>query len=90
MKKNYFLLVLLIGALNISFGQIWSENFDSYTDGTGIEGVTGNVGDYPAGVTKWSLDVSAAVLTATFSAPHLNKSFTSSIDLIPPPTVMGT
>ena len=65
MKKNYFLLVLLIGALNISFGQIWSENFDSYTDGTGIEGVTGNVGDYPAGVTKWSLDVSAAVLTAT-------------------------
>lgn len=64
MNKNYFLVVLLLGALNFSFGQIWSENFDSYTDGTGIDG-SGNIGDYPGGVTQWSLDVSAATLSAT-------------------------
>lgn len=44
--------------------EIWSEDFQSYALGTGIKG-SGlvNSGDYPSGVTKWSLDMADASLT---------------------------
>jgi hypothetical protein len=41
---------------------VWSEDFSSYQEDTGIDG-TGNIGDYPANVTKWSLDVSGCSLS---------------------------
>lgn len=60
MKKIYFLLLLFIST--VSFSQIWTEDFGTYVDNTGIEGdgaggIT-NIGDYPASVTKWTLDAS--------------------------------
>ena len=67
MKKLYFLLLTLL-ITSVSFGQIWDEDFNSYADGTGIEGSTGgaivNIGDYPGSVTKWTLDATSAALTA--------------------------
>ncbi|PTX59270.1 putative secreted protein (Por secretion system target) [Kordia periserrulae] len=58
MNKNYFLLIALLIS-SISFGQIWSEDFGSYAENTGIEGDgaggVANIGDYPGGVT-WTLD----------------------------------
>ncbi len=69
MKKNtllfFFLLSLLLGITINSSGQttIWSEDFSAYVENTGIEGPgTVNIGDYPAGVTKWTLDVSNCTL----------------------------
>ncbi len=58
-----FILTLLSGAL---FSQIiWSEDFNSYTDPSGIVGPgTNNIGDYPTS-TPWTLDASLASLTAT-------------------------
>ncbi|MGJ8685049.1 MAG: hypothetical protein ACSHWW_10525 [Nonlabens sp.] len=51
-------------ALNMDWQQIrcstvgpttlYSEDFNSYSSGTGIDG-SGNSGDYPAGVSKWTL-----------------------------------
>ena len=35
-------------------GAIWSEDFQGYADGTGTDG-TGNIGDYPGSVSKWTL-----------------------------------
>ncbi len=63
MKKIVFILIALIST-NLAFGQvtIWEEDFESYANGTGIDG-TGNVGDYPASVSKWTLDISNANLT---------------------------
>ena len=59
MIKNYFLLVALLIS-SISFGQIWSEDFSTYAENTGIEGDgaggVANIGDYPGGVTAWTLD----------------------------------
>ncbi len=67
MKKLYFLLLTIL-ITSISSGQIWSEDFSTYTDGTGIDGSVGatvtNIGDYPAGVSKWTLDATSAALTA--------------------------
>ncbi len=67
MKKLYFLIFTIL-TTSISSGQIWSEDFNTYTDGTGIDGSVGatvtNIGDYPAGVSKWTLDATAAALTA--------------------------
>jgi len=64
MKKTLLLLLftsLLIGLSFNCHGQIWSEDFSTYVEGTGIDG-TGNIGDYPANVTKWTLNVSACTL----------------------------
>jgi len=67
-KINFYSTILLLGFLlgitiNVSSQTtIWSENFSAYVEGTGIDG-TGNIGDYPANVTKWTLDVSEATLT---------------------------
>ena len=67
MKKLYFLIFTIL-TTSISSGQIWSEDFNTYTDGTGIDGSVGatvtNIGDYPTGVSKWTLDATAAALTA--------------------------
>lgn len=68
MKKIYFLLLTILISSS-SFGQIWTEDFSTYTDGTGIDGSVGNtvtnIGDYPAGVSQWTLDASGAALTAS-------------------------
>lgn len=45
---------------------IWSEDFSSYSAYTGVDGSAypyQNLGDYPAGVTKWYLDVSDCTLS---------------------------
>ena len=59
-----YLFIFHFGSLQ-SNGQsyIWSEDFESYEEGTGIEG-PGIVysGDYPDNVTKWTLDASDATL----------------------------
>ena len=69
MKKfallSIFLISLLLGITINSSGQttVWSEDFSAYVENTGIEGPgTVNIGDYPAGVTKWTLDVSNCTL----------------------------
>ena len=64
MKKLLFIaFAFVFGLFNTTFGQetIWTEDFESYTDDSGITGI-GNSGDYPASVSKWSLDVSSADL----------------------------
>lgn len=57
-------LLLLVSSLN-SFGQvtIWEEDFESYTDNTGVEGAgIVNIGDYPSSVSKWTIDATGAEL----------------------------
>ena len=44
--------IILCGAA--SAVTLWSEDFESYISGTGIDG-TGNIGSYPSGVSKWTL-----------------------------------
>ncbi|WP_321369685.1 GEVED domain-containing protein [uncultured Draconibacterium sp.] len=48
--------------LTVAQTTIWSEDFESYQDNTGIDG-TGNIGDYPGLVSKWTLDVSNCTLS---------------------------
>lgn len=65
--KNHLLLpvvcisIFLLLLNHIAADTIWSEDFSSYTEGTGIDG-TGNIGDYPSGVSKWSLDTTGSDL----------------------------
>lgn len=63
MKKCYPLLCLLtslilIPGILLSQSIIWEENFEDYTDGTGIEGTSGpdtsHTGDFNSSFTKWS------------------------------------
>jgi len=66
MKSHFMLPIILLLIYVLSSSQIlgetiWSEDFSSCVDGTGIDG-TGNLGDYPDGVSKWSLDVTSATL----------------------------
>ncbi len=66
MKKVLFIATLFL-SLFTSFGQvtIWSEDFESYALDTGVKGSgTVNSGDYPSGVTKWTLDVTDSHFTA--------------------------
>ncbi|XOV68897.1 MAG: hypothetical protein ACFHU9_06870 [Fluviicola sp.] len=59
--------MLIVSALLsfTSFGQIpWTEDFSSYVANTGIDN-SGNIGDYPTGVSNWTLDVSGASFTAS-------------------------
>jgi len=49
---------------------IWFEDFESYTDGTGYTGSSEPSaalfsGDYPSGVSKWTLDTLNAQLTSS-------------------------
>jgi endonuclease I len=64
MKKSGVLLLFVFCVSQIFAATIWSEDFSSYVSGTGVNGY-GSIGDYPSGVSKWSLDVSGAVLTGT-------------------------
>lgn len=63
--KKFVIAVLFLFSFSFSYAQIWSENFDAYISGTGVQG-PGIVytGDYPDNVTKWTLDVSGASLTS--------------------------
>jgi len=72
MKNNVktvacFLFFHLSGLICANAQQpLWSEDFSAYVENTGYEGsATGPVaiGDYPANVTKWTLDVSGCTLT---------------------------
>ncbi len=64
MKKLLFLLTIFM-IFSLSFADtVWYENFDSYFDGSGINGY-GNIGDYPDNVYKWSLDVSNGSLSGS-------------------------
>ena len=55
---RYLLIVVLISFYFNSTAQtIWSEDFSSYTDPSGIDN-NSNVGDYPSSVSKWTLDIS--------------------------------
>jgi hypothetical protein len=75
MKKIYFLLFTLVSTF--SFAQILTEDFESYTNGTGIQGVDSsgtivNVGDYPSGVSNWTIDGSDGGFTATTDWAKVN------------------
>jgi len=65
MKKPTVLIISMIVCLvfssQILADTIWSEDFSSYTEGTGADG-TGYLGDYPSSVSKWSLDATGANL----------------------------
>lgn len=63
MKKLYFLFFTLFISI-AAFGQLYSEDFSTYTENTGIDG-DGNQGDYPTGVTNWTLNIDNATLSAT-------------------------
>ena len=71
MKFNKFIrqsLAFIFICNYLSAVTIWSENFSSYTDDSGYIGSTSGAvtnGDYPSSVSKWTLDVSAATLSAT-------------------------
>ncbi len=62
--KYSIVFVILLFSKFYSYSQtvIWSDDFESYTNSTGIDG-TGNIGDYPGLVTKWTLDVSSCTLS---------------------------
>lgn len=60
-------LLLTFNLIEVS-GQtiIWSEDFSSYSGYTGVDGGTQpyrNLGDYPGGVTKWTLNVDNCTLS---------------------------
>lgn len=72
MKHIYIKVCLLFLLLSCSFagasGQttIWSEDFSSYSDWTGVDGGNSpyrNLGDYPGGVTKWTINVDNCTLS---------------------------
>jgi hypothetical protein len=61
------LIPLLLVLLSASEGRpetIWSEDFEGYAVGTGIDG-NGESGDYPGSVTSWTLETNAAALAAS-------------------------
>ena len=67
------LLLLLVGISNVSSAQtLWSEDFESYADNSGYLN-SSTSGDYPISVTKWTLDVSAATLSANSDWFMVNK-----------------
>ena len=57
--KGLIASLLFLFIAESSIAQIWSEDFSTYSHQTGVRGGgVNNVGDYPGGVTKWTLDVS--------------------------------
>ncbi len=54
-------------SLSFAFGRttIWLEDFESYANETGVNG-NGNMNDYPNNVSKWTLDVSDAILSDAY------------------------
>jgi hypothetical protein len=66
MKRKWSLLLkvfLLICTIQVHGQTLWSDDFESYADDSGYKN-SSTSGDYPASVTKWTLDVSAATLSA--------------------------
>ena len=72
--KNSIIVLFALPFFTISSSAssqvIWSEDFESYSIGTGYIGSDSLVaavasGDYPGAVTKWTLDTASAQLTAT-------------------------
>ncbi len=74
-KKLLFTFIFSLSFV-LSWGQvtIWEELFTSYANGTGIDG-SGNIGDYPASVSKWTLDISGGTLSATSDYLKTTNSF---------------
>ena len=73
MKLFYSISICLIFSViptTIYAQVIWFEDFESYVDGTGYTGSSTPPaalisGDYPSGVTKWTIDTLNAQLTAS-------------------------
>lgn len=63
MLRCALILFLFIIAFSVKAQVLWSENFQTYTDLSGLIG-PGSVssGDYPSNVSKWWLDVSSSSL----------------------------
>jgi hypothetical protein len=57
-----FSFIIVVFTPKFSSSQIWSEDFSSYPEETGIDG-TGNIQNYPDSISKWTLDVSNADLS---------------------------
>ena len=65
MKNLFVIIFLFVLCFSLIYAElIWNEDFSSYSAGSGVNGY-GNIGDYPSGVSKWTLDVSGAVLSGT-------------------------
>ncbi|MFA8432907.1 MAG: C-type lectin domain-containing protein [Marinifilaceae bacterium] len=64
-KISVLLLVCAVthfdGYAQVTF---WNEDFSSYADNTGVDG-SGDIEDYPGGVSKWTLDVSNGNLSGS-------------------------
>ncbi len=60
-----------INCLNVTCSGdiLFQENFESYTGNTGVSGVTSSSGDYPSGVTKWTLTSFQAYGNSTPALP---------------------
>ncbi len=59
------LFLFLLSSNFIGFAQvnIWSEDFSSYANNSGVEGLgVTTIGDYPASVSKWTIDASGTGL----------------------------
>ena len=66
-RARPLIVACLLGTLWVASGfaeTIWSEDFESYAVGTGLDG-SGARGDYPASVTTWTLQTNAAALAAS-------------------------
>ncbi|MBI9060106.1 MAG: SprB repeat-containing protein [Labilibaculum sp.] len=64
LSKLLFVIIICLGFTAELTAQItiWSEDFSGYTNGSGVNG-SGNLGSYPGGVSKWSLDYSDCTLS---------------------------
>ena len=63
MKRILLSLLICLGIQSV-FAQLYSEDFSSYTDGTGYEGSSSGpvaIGDYPGG-TNWTIDTTGTKL----------------------------
>ncbi len=65
MRRIALFIVGFLFFVNLSKAEdIWTEDFSTYVENTGIDG-TGNLGDYPASVSKWTLDSTNSDLVDT-------------------------
>ncbi len=57
---NIFSLITVAG---LTQATIWEEDFESYSNNTGVQGSgIQNIGDYPGSVSKWTIDASGCTL----------------------------
>lgn len=50
---------------------IYQENFESYINNTGVSGASNSIGNYPSGVTKWTLSSYESFGSSNLSLPGL-------------------